>query len=59
VEGHWRHGGILYRDDLTRIVIDLPDVKANRKWMREFKQRWKERLQQLELWMVSYTIELE
>jgi hypothetical protein len=50
---------VLYRDDLTRIVIDMPDVKANREWMREFKQRWKERLQQLELWMVSYTIELE
>jgi hypothetical protein len=26
VEGHWRHGGILYRDDLVRIVIDTPDL---------------------------------
>ena len=25
VEGHWRHGGVLYRDDLVRIVIDMPD----------------------------------
>jgi hypothetical protein len=24
VEGHWRHSGILYRDDLVRIVVDVP-----------------------------------
>jgi hypothetical protein len=25
VEGHWRHGGVLYRDDLVRVVVDVPD----------------------------------
>ena len=59
VEGHWRHGGILYRDNLVRIVVDVPDSAKNRQWMREFKGRWKERLEQLELWMVSYRIEVE
>ena len=24
VEGHWRHSGILYRDDLIRLVVDIP-----------------------------------
>ena len=59
VEGHWRHGGILYRDNLVRIVVDVPDSAKNRQWMREFKARWKEHLEQLELWMVSYRIEVE
>jgi hypothetical protein len=59
VEGHWRHAGVLYRDELARLVIDIPDLKKNRDWMRKFKQRWKLNLQQVELWMVSYTIELE
>jgi len=27
--------------------------------MRQFKERWKMRLEQLELWMVSYRIEVE
>lgn len=59
VEGHWRHSGVLYRDDLVRLVVDVPDSVVNRQWMRRFKDRWKARLEQLELWMVSYDIEVE
>ncbi len=59
VEGHWRHQGILYRDDLVKIVIDAADEEANREWMREYKVRWKEKLDQLELWLVSYTIDVD
>jgi hypothetical protein len=59
VEGHWRHGGVVYRDNLVKIVVDVPDSAANRQWMKKFKAEWKERLQQLELWMVSYRIEVD
>jgi hypothetical protein len=59
VEGHWRHSGVLYRDDLVRVVVDVPDGGRNRQWMRQFKERWKVRLEQVELWMVSYRIEVE
>lgn len=59
VEGHWRHGGALYRDELARLIVDLPDSPDNREAMLAFKARWKERLEQLELWLVSYEIEVE
>jgi hypothetical protein len=59
LEGHWRHGGVLYRDNLVRVVVDVPDSAKSRQWMRLFKSRWKIRLEQLELWMVSYRIEVE
>jgi hypothetical protein len=59
VEGHWRHSGVAYRDNLVRIVVDVPDVPKNRQWMRKFKKRWKARFEQLELWMISYRIEIE
>src|SRR5437588_7128919 len=59
VEGHWRQGGVLYRDDLIKIVVDVPDSAKNRQWMRRFKARWKKRLEQLDLWVVSYCIEIE
>ena len=59
VEGHWRHGGVTYRDDLVRVVVDVPDMHENRSWVREFKDRWKARLEQLELWVVSYRIDIE
>src|SRR3954468_176235 len=56
IEGHWRQGGMSYRDNLVRLVIDLPDSEKNRRWMKTFKQRWKAKLKQLELWIVSDTV---
>jgi hypothetical protein len=49
----------LYRDNLVKIVIDASDEEANREWMREYKARWKAKLEQLELWLVSYTIDVD
>ncbi len=37
VEGHWRHGGVLYRDNLVKLVVDVPDTAKHRAWMHEFK----------------------
>jgi hypothetical protein len=59
LEGHWRHGGVLYRDNLVRIVVDVPEISDNRQWMKDFKNRWKARLEQSELWVISHTIEVE
>ena len=59
VEGHWRHAGVMFRDDLVKIVVDVPDTAKNRKWMKEFKREWRDRLQQLDLWMVSFPINIE
>ncbi len=59
LEGHWRHGGVLYRDNLVRVVVDVPDSTKSRQWMKQFKGRWRTRLEQLELWMVSYRIDVE
>ena len=53
-EGRWRHEEALFRDDLALI-----DTATNRKWMKAFKERWKRRLKQLEIWMVSYKIDIE
>ena len=59
VEGYWQHGGTLYRDELGMIVVDIPNNAKSRKWMKAFKARWKIRLEQLEIWMVSYLIDIE
>ena len=59
VEGHWRHGGVLIRDNLVKIVIDTPDSLSNRRWMKQYKDRWRSKLEQTELWMVSYAVEVE
>src|ERR1700754_1470289 len=59
VEGHWRHSGVLYRDNLVKVVVDVPDSDTAREWMVQFKARWKLRLEQLELWLVSYQIDVD
>jgi hypothetical protein len=59
VEGHWRHAGVVYRDNLVRIVVDVPDNVKNREWMKQFKERWKACLEQIDLWIVSYRVEIE
>src|SRR5829696_6197497 len=59
VEGHWRHAGVTYRDNLVRLIVDQPDTRTNRQWMKAFKRRWQNKLQQLELWVVSYVITIE
>jgi hypothetical protein len=59
LEGRWSHEGKVYRDILARLVMDVPDLPRNRQWLKRFKARWKTRLQQLELWIVSYRIDVE
>ena len=49
----------MYRDNLVRLIVEVPDTAASRDCMKNFKQRWKTRLEQLELWMVSYHVEVE
>jgi hypothetical protein len=50
---------MLFRDDLALLVVDVPDTAKNRKWMKTYKARWKLRLEQWEIWMVSYPIDIE
>jgi hypothetical protein len=59
IEGRWQQAGAVYRDNLARIVVDVPDRKKNRTWMKAFKNRWKDKLEQLEIWMISYRIDIE
>jgi hypothetical protein len=59
VEGHMRYGGLMSRDNLVKLVLDVPDSPANRGWMKRFKGRWMERLEQVDLWMVSYRVAVE
>jgi hypothetical protein len=48
-EGFWQHDQKLFCDNLGLLVVDVPDTDKNRKWMRAYKERWKERLGQLEI----------
>lgn len=59
VEGRWKHSGRVQQDSLSKVVVDVDDTDENRAWMRQFKSRWRDKLHQLEIWLVSYQIEIE
>ena len=49
VEGHWRQGGVLDRDNLVRLVVDVPERKEAAR-LREDKAPLETKLEQLESW---------
>jgi hypothetical protein len=57
ITGTWRYGGTRYRDELLRIRIDSNDPEAT-VYFRTAKERWKERFQQIDIWITSHEIEI-
>jgi hypothetical protein len=56
IEGRWRHHGELYRDESIRVFCDVSDTAENLQFFVEFKERLKERFQQLDIWMTTYPL---
>jgi hypothetical protein len=58
VEGHWEYQGMVYRDLNVSVFVDVPDTEGNRQFFVEFKERLKERFQQIDIWMTTYPLEV-
>jgi hypothetical protein len=57
VFGTWKYGGTRYRDELLRIRIDTSDPSANT-FLQAQKAVWKERFQQIDIWITASEIEI-
>jgi hypothetical protein len=58
VRGQWQHGGQVYRDDLVRVFVDVPDTPESREFFLSFKERVKSRFRQIDIWMTTFQIEV-
>jgi hypothetical protein len=56
--GRWQHEGKSYRDELLRVFVDVPDTPDSRRFFIEFKEILKTELQQIDIWMTTYPIEV-
>jgi len=56
IRGEWEHQGEVFRDDLMRVFVDVPDTRESSAFFQEFKERLKKDFQQLEIWMTTYPI---
>ncbi len=57
VHGVWKFAGMLYADELMRMRIDTSDSTA-KSFFKLQKPIWKERFQQLDLWITVHEIEV-
>jgi len=57
ITGTWKYGGTRYRGDLLRIRIDTTDATANA-FLQAEKEIWKERFQQIDIWITAYEVEI-
>jgi hypothetical protein len=57
ITGTWKYGGTRYRDELLRIRIDSNDPSANT-FLQAQKGVWKERFQQIDIWITASEIEI-
>lgn len=58
IRGVWEHAGHSYRDELTRIFLDVADTPENRQFFRDLKETLKTRFQQIEIRITSYLVEV-
>jgi hypothetical protein len=57
VSGTWKYGGTRYRDDLIRMRVDSDDRNAIG-YFRAQKETWKDRFQQIDIWITAHEIEI-
>ena len=57
VTGTCKYRGTRYRDLLYRIRIDTTERSA-REFLRANKENWKERFQQIDIWITSHKIDV-
>jgi hypothetical protein len=57
VSGIWRYGEEWYQDHLLRLRVDTGDPHA-RRFFRTMKESWKERFDQIDIWITAHRIEV-
>ena len=58
LRGVWEQEGAVYQDNLPRFFVDVPDVPEHRQFFKEFKNRLKQRFQQLDVWITSHPVDV-
>jgi hypothetical protein len=56
--GVWTHMGMRYDDQVFRLALDVPDTDDSLHWIATFKKELLKRFDQLEIYIVSYPVEV-
>jgi hypothetical protein len=58
LRGVWMHEGHRFEDESLRLVVDVQATLESRVFFHGFKERLKTRFRQIDIWIVSYEIEV-
>lgn len=58
LQGIWIHEGQRFQDVSLRLTVDVEATASNRAFFQSLKEKLKERFRQLEIWIISYDIEI-
>jgi len=58
VRGQWKYQSTLYSDQLIRVRVDVEDTPENRDAMRALKEAFKNRFDQLDIWITAHRIDI-
>lgn len=58
IHGHWENEGFIFRDQLARVFVDVSDTPENRQFFVQFKEKLKQRFQQLDIWLTTHPVEI-
>ena len=58
VQGVWEQEGAMFKDNLTRFFVDVPDLPEHRAFFQNFKGILKERFRQIDVWITSYPVDV-
>jgi hypothetical protein len=56
--GAWKDRGTEYRNTHLNLTVDAPNTEHNRRIMLQFKERWRQRLGQVELYVTTSIVEI-
>jgi uncharacterized protein YnzC (UPF0291/DUF896 family) len=57
-QGTWKYGGVEYLDDIIKIEIVTSDDRLTKRFLKDFKERLKESLQQIDILITTHGIQV-
>jgi hypothetical protein len=58
VIGAWVHEGTRYEDELRRFTVDVEDTPENQQFLAGYKKTLLERFEQIEIYMVTFPVDI-
>ncbi len=57
-QGRWKYGGVEYIDDIIKIEVVATNDRATKKFFKDFKERLKKSLRQIDILITTHGIQV-